>query len=212
MQTHAPESFDEGGPVVAVLAGGRSSRMGCAKAMVPLCGRPLISYPLAAARAAGLEAVVIAKRDSTLPALREHVLYEPDTPHHPLCGIVAALRLTGVPVVAVGCDMPFLSSDLLAWLARGGNSQLSEQGSVPAALVAQHHGRMQPLPALYRPAGMGVLQDALAAQRSLRATLSDLKPIVLGEQELRRFGSAERLCFSVNDARDLASAARWMVG
>ena len=55
---------------VAVLAGGRGSRIGGHKALVPLCGRPLITYPLAAARAAGLSAVVVAKRDTQLPPSR----------------------------------------------------------------------------------------------------------------------------------------------
>lgn len=45
----------------AVLAGGRGSRLGGAKATVELGGRPLISYPLAALAAAGIEAFVVAK-------------------------------------------------------------------------------------------------------------------------------------------------------
>ena len=55
--------------IVAVLAGGRGRRMGASKATVALAGEPLISRPLAAARAAGLEAVVVAKPDTALPEL-----------------------------------------------------------------------------------------------------------------------------------------------
>ena len=54
---------------VVVLAGGLSRRMGQPKAGVLLGGRPLIAWPLAAARAAGLEAVVVAKAGSVLPLL-----------------------------------------------------------------------------------------------------------------------------------------------
>jgi CTP:molybdopterin cytidylyltransferase MocA len=57
--------------LVAVLAGGLATRMGTAKASVDLCGRPLISYRLGAVRAAGLEPVVVAKRASRLPPLRD---------------------------------------------------------------------------------------------------------------------------------------------
>jgi molybdenum cofactor guanylyltransferase len=49
-----------------VLAGGRGSRLGGAKPTAELGGRPLISYPLAALAAAGLEAVVVAKSDTDL--------------------------------------------------------------------------------------------------------------------------------------------------
>jgi molybdopterin-guanine dinucleotide biosynthesis protein A len=45
----------------AVLAGGRGSRLGGAKASADLAGRPLISYPLAALEAAGLAPFVVAK-------------------------------------------------------------------------------------------------------------------------------------------------------
>lgn len=186
---------------MAVLAGGRALRMGGAKASVRLCGRPLIAYPLRAAREAGLEAVVVAKRASGLPPLNERVLYEPDSPGHPLCGVMAALR-EGRPVLALGCDMPFLTAELLAWLAAPEREPT----------VARLDGRLQPLPALYRPADTPKLERALAAERSLRAALEGLCPRVIDERELSAFGDPRRLCFSVNDARDLRSASRWMAG
>jgi molybdopterin-guanine dinucleotide biosynthesis protein A len=195
----------EGQVRVAVLAGGMAARMGAAKAAVELCGRPLISYPLAAAREAGLEPVVVAKRASELPALRERVIHEPDRPHHPLCGIVAALRERETAVVAVGCDMPFVSGALLRRIAGGA-------GGPGGALAARLDGRLQPLPARYTPADLPLLEDALAGERSLRSTLARLSPGVLDERELRDLGVPERLCFSVNDERDLLRARRWLEG
>lgn len=56
--------------VGAVLAGGAGSRLGGAKAMVKLAGRPLISYPLAAIEQADLEPVVVAKACTELPSNR----------------------------------------------------------------------------------------------------------------------------------------------
>src|SRR3954451_1259667 len=79
------------GPVVAVLAGGLARRLNGEKAGAELRGRPLISYPLAAARAAGLPAIVVAKRGNALPTLDVTVEPEPDDPRHPLCGVRAAL-------------------------------------------------------------------------------------------------------------------------
>jgi molybdopterin-guanine dinucleotide biosynthesis protein A len=52
----------------AVLAGGRGRRIGGAKPTADLAGRPLISYPLAALAAAGIEAFVVAKPDTELPS------------------------------------------------------------------------------------------------------------------------------------------------
>src|ERR1700686_5566856 len=103
--------------ISVVLAGGRGSRLGGAKAGVLLGGRPLIQHVLDAVRAGGLEPVVVAKADSVLPPLDCRLVIEPAQPRHPLCGIVAGLRAVEEPGVAVcACDMPFLPGALLAWL------------------------------------------------------------------------------------------------
>lgn len=185
--------------VGAVLAGGRGSRIGGAKALVELAGRSLISYPLAAVEEAGLEPVVVAKSDSELPPLSCRVIREPARPRHPLCGIVAALRDTGRrPLVVVGCDMPFAAAGLLAWL-----------GSAPEPLVVPSvGGRMQPLPARYDSALLPALEEALVGGRALRGTLEALRPRLIAEAELARFGDPRRLCFNVNERADLERAAR----
>jgi molybdopterin-guanine dinucleotide biosynthesis protein A len=91
--------------------------MGRPKAPLTLAGRPLIGYPIAAARKAGLEPLVFAKPGSELPPLDCEVLEEPAEPIHPLTGIVAALGHAGAPVVVLACDMPLVPAALIAELA-----------------------------------------------------------------------------------------------
>jgi len=190
--------------LVAVLAGGRGRRLGGEKALVELGGRTLISYPLQAARGAELEALVVAKRDTALPPVHAPVLREPDQPRHPLCGVVAALQhvrdagRSQRPVLVLACDMPFVSAALLGWLAR-------RHGETVAVEVT---GRVQPFPALYRPAQLERLEAELAAARPLRATLELLQATVVSEQTLRAFGEPRRLCFSVNEPADLQAVRR----
>jgi molybdopterin-guanine dinucleotide biosynthesis protein A len=165
--------------------------------MLDLAGRPLVSYPLAAVEKAGLEPVVVAKRDSELPSLTCRVIREEETPRHPICGVVAALRYAGErPLVAVGCDMPFTGAALLAWL-----------GSAPQPLVVPSlGGRLQPLPARYDGALLPALKAALADERALRPTLESLRARTVAEAELARFGDPGRLCFNVNTRSDLRRA------
>lgn len=187
--------------IVAILAGGRSSRMGAAKPGVPLAGRPLISYPLEAARTGGLEAWVIAKEGSELPPLDCRVLIEPAEPSHPLCGIVAALRMAApAPVVAVAADMPFVPAGLLRRLA-----------CQPSTTAVEAEGRPQPLLACYPGGALGPLEAALGAGAPATAALLGLAPRLIGDPELRRFGDPELLCLNVNTPEDLGRAEAAML-
>ncbi len=179
--------------IAAVLAGGRSRRMGAPKALAVLGGAPLIARPLAAARAAGLQAVVVAKPGSLLPELDVPVWREPAAPVHPLCGLIAALERG--PVVAVACDQPWVTAKLLAALA-------AQDAAVAVPAVA---GRLEPFPGRYDPSVLEPLRAALAAEAPLRETLESLAPARL---DLRPFGDPARLVASVNTPEELAAAER----
>lgn len=182
----------------AVLAGGVGARLGGDKAMVGLAGRALVQYPLAALAAAGIEAVVVAKADTELPALAAPVLTEPTQPRHPLLGIVTALRHAGErPVLVVACDLPLLAPALLEALAA------APEPLVLAALA----GAPQPLLGRYAPVLLSDLEAALARQEPLRRTVAALSPRLLGDAELSRFGDPAELLLNVNDRADLERAA-----
>jgi molybdenum cofactor guanylyltransferase len=168
---------------VAVLAGGRSRRMGRPKATVEFEGEPLIARPLAAAAAAGLEAVVVAKPSSQLPPLDVEVWEEPEEPSHPLVGLIAALERGG-PVVAVACDMPFVTPEALTALAG--------RDGAAAPLVG---GRLEPFPARYEPSALPLLRAALAREAPLRATLAALRPeaIEMDARVVTSFNTPEAL-------------------
>jgi molybdenum cofactor guanylyltransferase len=199
MSEHVSGGDDSRPALGAILAGGRGSRIGGSKATVELAGRPLISYPLAAVERAGLEPVVVAKRDSQLPPLSCAVIHEPERPRHPLCGIVAALHhAEGRPLVVVACDMPFVSAGLLAWLA-----SLPEPLAVPLL-----DGGPQPLLARYDGALLPALETALVDEGPLRRTVESLGARFLVEAELARFGDPRLLCFNVNTPGDLEQLPR----
>jgi molybdenum cofactor guanylyltransferase len=182
------------GVTVAVLAGGRSRRMGAPKALARLGGAPLIARPLAAARAAGLPAVVVAKPDSPLPELDVAVVYEPAAPTHPLCGVIAALEgHISDAVIAVACDQPWVTAELLAALA----------ARPEPVVVPRVGGRLEPFPGRYDASVLPELRAALAAEAPLRATLADLGAATV---DLAPFGEPARLVASVNTPEELAAA------
>src|ERR1035437_5497567 len=56
-----PVRAGTGGPIAVVLAAGQGTRMrsDVPKLLHPLCGRPMVAWPVAAARAAGAERIVV---------------------------------------------------------------------------------------------------------------------------------------------------------
>jgi molybdenum cofactor guanylyltransferase len=199
--------------LIAILAGGAGERLQRRKALCALAGQPLICHPLGAARASGLEVIVVSKRSVTLPELGCEVVYEPERPRHPLCGLLAALahaqqlggaRDGGPPVVTVACDMPFLTGQLLRWLAARPPGR--------RATVARVDGRIQPLLGRCYPAHRPELARALRDGCSLRESLLRLRPLILEERELARFGDPRRMCFNVNSPAEVRVAEAWLGG
>jgi molybdopterin-guanine dinucleotide biosynthesis protein A len=181
----------------AVMAGGSGSRVGGAKALLELRGRPLISYPLAAFDQAGIEAIVVAKRDSFLPNLHVPVWHEPDQPTHPLLGIVTALeQADGRPLLVCACDMPFVTAPLLSYMSvRDG-----------PLVVPRFGGRLHPLCARYEGPLLNELRQGLDPPQPLQEVVASLGPAYLDEVDLRRFGDPAQLLFNVNTDDDLTLA------
>lgn len=173
----------------AVLAGGAGRRIGGAKAMRPLAGRPLVSYPLAALAEACERVVVIAKPDTELPPEVERWV-EPAKPRHPLAGIVWAVERAGAPTLVCAGDMPFVSAGACRALIA------AHEG---AATVAVADGRLEPLLAVYAPAALPALRSA-RPDAPLRRTVASLAPV--------RVEVDPRIVANVNTAAELEAAER----
>ncbi|MFZ0044150.1 MAG: NTP transferase domain-containing protein [Solirubrobacteraceae bacterium] len=183
--------------VGAVLAGGRGRRLGGSKALAILGGRALISYPVQAMRAVPVSVAVVAKPDTELPALADAELWtEPGEPRHPLVGICHALRrAAGRPVLVCAADLPFVTPESLARLAR------ADPGDAPAVIAVSASGMAQPLLGCYQPAALEILAPAAtSAVAPLRAAVAALGP--------RHLELADDLLFNVNTPDDLERAER----
>lgn len=182
-------------PIGVILAGGRGRRLGGAKAAVQLRGRPLISYPLAALRAALVEVVIVAKEDTELPPEVSDVAVwiEPAVPRHPLAGILHALEAAGGrPVLVCAADMPFVTPELVRRVVA------ADPAGAPA-VVPVCGGVFQPLLALYLPAAAPLLEPALGADRALRVDVGAIGPHLIEIDDPRAFEN-------VNTPEDLARA------
>jgi molybdopterin-guanine dinucleotide biosynthesis protein A len=183
-----------------ILAGGLGRRIGGSKAVVQLAGQPLISYPLAAVRTALGDVAIVAKADTRLPSLPGVTVWvEPDSPRHPVLGIVEALALAeGRPVVICAGDLPFVTPELIHRLAT------ADMGKSPA-VVACCGADVQPLLGCYAPRAIDPLRSGLPADAPVRELVASLHPRML------EVGDPE-LLFNINSPEDLLHAAAILDG
>ena len=181
------------GALGALLAGGRGSRLGGAKATAEVLGRPLLAWSLDALREAVEDVVVIAKPATPLPPCDAPVHRDEPEDFHPRHGIVSALRRAeGRPVVVVPCDMPLVPPALLEVL-------LDVVADGAPAAMPRTEGRVHPLCAAYAAEALPEL-EAADHDEPLTLTLDRLGAVVLAAD-----AAADRM-LNVNTRADLGVA------
>lgn len=182
-----------------ILAGGRGSRLRTfgSKFLLPIGGRPIIERVVSALEPVCAETVVSCDQPEQVASLGLPTLPDALPARGPLGGIVTALRAKGTACLVVAADMPFLSTELLAHLA--------ERAAEADVVVPRHAGHYEALHAVY---GIGCLEPAQELLDSGGNKIIDfyarVDVVEVGERELCRFGSPERLFFNVNTPDDLA--------
>ncbi len=139
-----------------ILAGGRSSRMGSNKALLPFRGRPLIRHQIDVLAPLTGDLMIGANDPGTYEAFGVRVV--PDVLQEPcaLTGIHALLAAAAHPFVFVAaCDLPFLNRDLIRHL-------LAQAGDADAVLPLGPRGP-EPLCAVYSKRCLPEIERAAAA-------------------------------------------------
>lgn len=151
----------------AVLAGGRSSRMGRDKAFLSHDGIPLVARQVGLLRALGIDDLLISGRagiDYAVPDAR--VVTDPVPDAGPLAGLAATLAAARHPrVLVIAVDLPLLTTSFLQRILDTGGGR---GGVVPHG----PHG-FEPLVALYPRDLLPRIEAALAERRlGLQALLA----------------------------------------
>lgn len=189
----------------AVLAGGRSERMGVDKTLLDFEGRPLVLHVAETAGEICASTLVVTNRPDAaasagLPPevriVRDEVAYQ-----GPLGGLVTALSHADEEwVLALAADMPWLQPRIVRalWARReGADVVIPVSGAGP-----------EPLLALYRKeACLPAARAALASgRRRLVAILPGLRVAEVDVEELREIDPQLSSLQNINTAYDLAEA------
>lgn len=126
-----------------ILAGGTSRRMGRDKAFLLLAGQPMIAVIAERLRVVVDEVIVVADDTRRYSPFADRCLPDVYSGIGTLGGIHAGLlAATHELALIVGCDMPFLNPDVLAWLV--------DAARETDLVVLKHDLGVEPLHAAYR--------------------------------------------------------------
>jgi molybdopterin-guanine dinucleotide biosynthesis protein A len=194
---------ERGGPeypevTLAVIAGGRGERLGgVAKGLLEVEGRPVLARVLDLGRLLG-DVLLVANDPAPYARFGLRTVADVVRGRGAPGGVHAALVGARTEwVLAVACDMPFVSEAAVRVL-------LGARGPGLDAVCFTVAGRVEPLLALYRGALAGPWGEALKAEEpSLRSLLSRCRATFLPEDSLRAVDAELRSLVSVNTPEDL---------
>jgi molybdopterin-guanine dinucleotide biosynthesis protein A len=183
-----------------ILTGGKSSRMGRSKALLPFGNEPLIVHIVRTLQGKFKQIIVVAAPDQELPDLPAKLVRDEVAYQGPVGGIYYGLRAaTANAAFVTSCDAAFLSFPLISFL---------ESKILNYDVVAPYwQDRFQPLQAVYRRSVLPLLREQLERGELRPIFLYDkVRTYKVGEEEIRRFDPEGLSFFNMNSPEDYARA------
>lgn len=185
----------------AILAGGRSVRMGRDKATTEFRGAPLIRQVFNTVRQVFEDIVIISSVHDAIEGVEAPVIRDLLPVQSPMVGIATALIHSALPrVFVVACDMPLLCVEAIRCLV---DEAEGEDITIPMA-----EGYYQPLHAIY---GRSSLSPLLRLIGLNRLKVSDVLPYMVVKAVRDRpcfYTSGGTLVFSnINTPQELADVS-----
>lgn len=189
-----------------VLCGGRSSRMGRPKALLPFGPEVMLQRVVRILGAVVDPIVVVAAPDQEPPSLPNGVIVARDEQDYlgPLAGLGIGLRaLDGLAEAAYcsGCDVPLLRPEFVS-------AMIAALGDHEAA-VPREGGTWHPLAGVYRVwLAERVAARVAAGQLRLSDLIGDCRSTAIDVDELRRADAGLESLRNINTPEDYAAALR----
>lgn len=197
--------------VAYILAGGSSTRFGRDKALAEFAGGPPMLLRMRELLAAVFPSVIVIAAPQKYAALGITAVPDRWDGQGPLAGILTALLTTQESAgpsrwnLIVGCDMPFLTSDWLSYLAA------RAQACTKQVVVPRSANGLEPLCACWQTSSAPTLQRAFdAGTRKVTEAMRQLQMEIVDESDWKRFDTAGRLFWNMNTAADYQQAKKFL--
>lgn len=184
---------------VAILAGGKSRRMGMDKSFVLLNDKPLLRHVIERVSDLQLPIILIANEHEKYAEFGLPIFSDLMPNAGSLGGIYTALSQGSTETtrtLCVACDMPFLNPTLLR--------SLIEQSLAFDAVVPFVDGTAHGLHAVYSPACLPIMQEQIESGiLMIQRVFSQVQTQFVGEEALRSFDPDLRSLVNLNTPIDL---------
>jgi molybdopterin-guanine dinucleotide biosynthesis protein A len=161
---------------IAILAGGESRRMGEDKALLRVGGKTMLELVARTALSARKRTIVVG-RDVPEGWRIRNVAFIPDRRpgEGPLAGLATALAYAGGDILLLGCDMPLVTPEAIAWLEAA-----AERNPGSNAVVVRNGEGLEPLFSVYRQPLLPHVQGLLdRGFRSLHDLIEGTDPAIV---------------------------------
>jgi len=187
-------------PVVAILAGGNSRRMGRDKTRLELGASTLLERVLAAAAPLDIPCILIANDSEPFAHLKRPIYPDLRPGSGPLGGLLTALTVApSSTVLLLACDLPFITTPFLHFLLQAlGTHQ---------AVVPRSPDGLQPLCAVYTRSCLPTIERTLnRGDFRITSFLTDVDALILPRNHWQAFDPSQLLFTNLNTPEDYQRA------
>lgn len=190
---------------LAIQAGGKSSRMGQDKALMPFRGRPLIQHVMERLAPIADEIIITTNTPDAYRFLEVRLTRDLRLGRGALGGLYTALETASKPFVAVvACDMPFASPNFFSTARR-----LMAESAMDVIIPSTENG-LEPLHALYRrEICLPAIEAALDADKwKVISWFGQVNARILSVKETAAYNPDNLTFWNLNTPEDFASAEK----
>lgn len=188
-----------------LLSGGKSSRMGTNKALLPISEQPTIERMTLLLKPHFHDLILVTNNPEDYRFLKLRTVSDRFPDKGPLAGIHAGLLVSTQEVnVIAACDMPFVSAELAEVMVG-----LAEDYD---AVVPVINGKQHPLFSVFKKKTATFLEESIKQDRlRMKHVLDQLRVRYLTEKDLPMFDEQylERIFFNMNHPNEYEEAKKW---
>ena len=182
----------------AILAGGRSSRMGKDKALLEINGKKLVQRVHDKVKNLFAETILIANKPDALTFLNVPIFPDIIANLGPLGGIYTALKNSSYPqCFVIACDLPFIPEELIRYLCK-------DAGGYDIFSIDFGRG-VEPLCAVYHQDCIKMIENRIGLKRYKVSDFFDSVYVKIKQVPKGQFASSYDL-FNINTPEDVEKA------